>query len=68
VSRHLAGGAEYRTMPSNLSFSEQNAWKDVFVAYFLTKNASLTVAYVDAGTIATVKDQHGAYLSLQVGF
>jgi hypothetical protein len=68
VTRHLAIGAEYRTMPSNLSFSEQNAWKDAFVAYFLTKNASLTLAYVDAGTIATIEDQHGFYLSLQTGF
>ncbi len=68
ISRHLAIGAEYRTMPSNLSFSEQNAWKDAFIAYFLTKNASLTLAYVDAGTIATIEDQHGLYLSLQAGF
>jgi hypothetical protein len=68
ISRHLAIGGEYRTMPSNLSFSEQNAWKDAFIAYFLTKNASLTLAYVDAGTIATIEDQHGLYLSLQAGF
>lgn len=68
ISRHLAIGAEYRTMPSNLSFSEQDAWKDAFIAYFLTKNASLTLAYVDAGTVATIDDQHGFYLSLQAGF
>lgn len=68
VQRDLAVGAEYRTNPSNLGFSEQNDWKDVFVSYFVNKNASLTLAYVDLGTIATFKDQHGFFLSAQVGW
>lgn len=68
VSKRLAIGAEYRTMPSNLGFTKAGDWKDIFVAYFLTKNVSLTAAYVDLGTIATFKDQRGAYLSAQIGF
>jgi len=67
-SKRLAAGAEYRTMPSNLGFTKAGDWKDVFVAYFLSKNISLTAAYVDLGTIATFKNQRGVYLSAQVGF
>lgn len=67
-SRDLAAGVEYRTKPDNLRLSHESAWKDVFLAYFLNKNASITAAYVDLGTIATLKNQRGAYLSLQVGF
>jgi hypothetical protein len=67
VARDLAVGAEYRTNPSNLRFTEQNDWKDVFVAYFIDKHASLTLAYVDLGTVATVRDQHGFFLSAQFG-
>jgi hypothetical protein len=67
-SKRLAAGAEYRTMPSNLGFTKSSDWKDVFVAYFLTKNISLTAAYVNLGTIATFKNQQGVYLSAQVGF
>ena len=40
---------------------------DVFAAYFLNKNLSMTVAYADLGNIAIRNDQHGAYLSLQAG-
>lgn len=68
VSKRFAIGGEYRTMPGNLGFSKSSDWKDLFAAYFLTKNVSLTAAYVDLGTIATFKEQRGVYLSAQVGF
>jgi hypothetical protein len=68
ISKRLVVGAEYRTMPSNLGFTGASDWKDLFVAYFLTKNISMTAAYVDLGTIATFKNQRGVYLSAQVGF
>ncbi|HEV2673151.1 MAG TPA: DUF3034 family protein [Aliidongia sp.] len=67
ISKRFAIGADYRTKPNNLGFAEQNAY-DLFAAYFLDKHASLTLAYVDLGSIATRKDQDGVYASLQLGF
>ena len=55
-------------MPSNLGFTKASDWKDLFIAYFITKNVSLTAAYVDLGTVATFKNQRGVYLSTQIGF
>jgi len=67
-AKDFAVGAEYRTKQDNLGFTKENDWKDLFLAYFVNKHASLTLAYVDLGTIATFKDQRGFYLSAQVGF
>lgn len=68
LTRKLVVGAEYRTMPDNLGFAKQDNWLDVFAAYTLNKNLSLTVAYADLGSIATFRNQRGVYLSLQAGF
>ncbi len=68
LSKNLTAGAEYRTKPNNRNFArEQNAY-DAFVAWAPTKHLSLTAAYVELGDIATVRNQHGVYLSAQVGF
>ena len=68
LSKHWAVGAEYRTKPNNLGFArEQNAY-DLFTAYFLNKNAAITLAYLDIGDVATRRGQSGAYVSLQIGF
>ena len=68
LTRKIAVGAEFRTKPNNLGFArEDDAW-DVFGAYFFNKNAALTLAYVDLGSIATRGGQRGLYLSVQVGF
>ncbi|MCW1986954.1 UNVERIFIED_ORG: hypothetical protein M2348_002704 [Sphingomonas sp. R1F5B] len=73
LTRKLAFGAEVRTKSNRLqgalggdSFREDAAY-DIFGAYALGRNLSLTAAYVDLGHIA-LKNQHAAYLSLQVGF
>jgi len=66
ISKRFTVGVEYRTKPDNLGFSEQNAY-DLFAAYFLNKHASVTLAYVDLGTIATRRDQDGVFASLQLG-
>ena len=54
-----------------LNLREQAAW-DVFVAYFPSKNVSITAAYVDLGEIVGAltanRRQGGGYLSLQAGF
>lgn len=73
VSRKLAIGGEYRTKSNRLegalggsTFREENAW-DVFAAYALNRNLSLTVAYARLGQIA-LRRQDGAYVSIQIGF
>lgn len=67
LSRKFAVGTEYRSKPDNLGIAhEDDAW-DLFAAYFLDKNISLTAAYVDLGNIVIRDHQHGIYLSLQAG-
>lgn len=68
LTRKLVVGGEYRTKPSNLGFAKEDDWFDVFAAYAVNKNLSVTVAYADLGDIATFKDQRGLYVSLQAGF
>jgi hypothetical protein len=68
AARDLAFGAEYRTKPDNLGFAKEgDAW-DIFGAWFISKHASITLAYVDLGPIARQRTQNGVYLSLQLGF
>lgn len=61
-------GVEYRDKPDNLGFAREQAWADAFVAWFPNKHLSLTAAWADLGDIATLADQRGPYLSLQVAF
>jgi hypothetical protein len=89
LKHNLAVGAEYRMKPNNLENikghplgvtsvdAEEDAW-DIFVAWFPSKNVSVTAAYLDLGEIlnpgqtalgrANAKNQAGAYLSVQFGF
>ncbi len=70
LTRKLVLGAEYRTKPRNLGVDNEKDYYDVFVAWFPSKNFSVTAAYAVLGdiTIFNPKRQHGAYLSVQVGF
>ncbi|MDP9108215.1 MAG: DUF3034 family protein [Pseudomonadota bacterium] len=70
ATRKLALGLEYRMKPHNLAIDNEKDYYDAFVAYFPTKNISLTAAYAVLGdiTILNPTRQKGAYLSLQVGF
>ena len=68
VTRDLALGAELRTKPSNLHFAHEGPAFDAFAAYFITKNVSATLAYVDLGPVARQGHQGGVYLSIQAGF
>ena len=69
-NRQLAAGIEYRMKPRNLGLDKEKDYYDAFVAYFPTKNISVTAAYAVLGdiTILNPTRQKGAYLSLQVGF
>lgn len=66
ITRHVAAGFEYRQQPDNLSFSEQDDWFDAFVGVFPNKYTSIVAAYVDIGTVATLENQNGWYLSLEL--
>ena len=70
INRKLVVGAEYRMKPRNLGADNEKDYYDVFVAYFPSKNLSLTAAYVNLGdiTVFNPKQQRGWYLSVQAGF
>jgi hypothetical protein len=67
LNRHLAIGAEFRTKPDNLYFAHEQNWYDAFVALFINKHVSATLAFVSLGSIATSSPQNGVYFSLQIG-
>lgn len=64
----LAVGVEYRQKPDNLGFAREDAWRDVFVAWFPNKHVAVIGAWADLGSIATLDAQRGYYASLQIGF
>lgn len=82
LSKNWVVGAEYRKMPNRLQTAGQAAglgdglgaqdWKDIFIAWAPNKNLSVTLAYVDLGTIVPAttakRRQKGSYLSVQAGF
>lgn len=68
LSRRLAVGAEVRTKPDNLRFAREDDAFDLFAAWSVHRNLSLTAAYADLGDIATVRKQRGLYLSLRSSF
>ncbi len=67
-SRRFVVGGEYRTKPDNLAIAREDDWFDLFAAYAITRNLTVTAAYVDLGSIATADNQRGAFLSLQAAF
>jgi hypothetical protein len=68
ASKRLLIGGEYRSKPDNLGFAREGDAFDLFAAYALNRNLSVTAAYVDLGPIATFAKQRGLYLSLQAAF
>jgi hypothetical protein len=62
----LAVGAEYRQKPDHLSFAREDSFSDLFVAWFPNKHVTMVAAYADLGSIATLENQRGAYVSVQV--
>ncbi|CAA0094749.1 Uncharacterised protein [Zhongshania aliphaticivorans] len=47
---------------------QESDWFDAFVAFFPSKNLSITMAYAMLGNITLTPDQHGFYMSLQASF
>lgn len=68
LSRRLVIGGEYRTKPDRLAIAREDDAADLFAAYALNRNVTVTAAYVDLGSIATFDGQRGALLSLQAAF
>lgn len=68
LSPSIVVGTEYRTKPDNLGFAEEDDTFDVFAAWALRRNVTVTAAYADLGDIATVRNQRGLFLSLQGAF
>lgn len=68
IRRNVIVGIEYRSKPDNLSFAREDDAYDLFGAWALTRNFTLTAAYVDLGRIATQRKQRGLFLSIQAGF
>jgi hypothetical protein len=67
LSRRAVVGVEARTKPDNLGLGEDDC-ADIFAAYAVTDNVTVTAAYVDLGSIATFENQRGAFVSAQVSF
>jgi Protein of unknown function (DUF3034) len=67
VSREFAVGADFRTKPNNLSIANEDNAFDIFAAWFISKNLSVTLAYADIGNVVIHDNQNGVYVSLQAG-
>ena len=63
-----AVGVEYRQKPDNLGFAREDDWRDVFVAWFPNKHVAVVGAWADLGDVATLRNQRGGYLSLQLSY
>jgi hypothetical protein len=66
LTDNLALGIENRWKPDNLSAFKEDAFGDVFLAWFPMRNLAVTGAYTSLGSIAGKKDQNGPYLSIQL--
>jgi hypothetical protein len=68
LDRHWAVGAEYRSKRGHLATLPEDDWWDAFVAWFPNRHVSVVLARADLGTVATLPDQDGWYLSITAGF
>lgn len=68
LDRDVAFGIEHRGKPDNLAFAGEDAWRDVFIAWFPNKDVAFVVAYADLGSVATLRRQTGVYLNATVTF
>ena len=68
LSRRLIVGGEYRFKPDELAFAAEDDFFDIFGAYAVNPNLTLTAGYADLGSVALFEKQRGLYLSAQIGF
>jgi hypothetical protein len=65
LNYNVAIGAEFKQKPNKLAFANEQHWRDVFVAWFINKQLSVTAGFVDLGNIAGLTNQQGYYLSVE---
>lgn len=65
LNYNFALGTEFKQKPNQLGFADEQHWRDLFAAWFINKNASVVLGYVDLGDIAGLTEQTGFYLSLE---
>jgi hypothetical protein len=65
LNYNLALGTEFKQKPNQLGFADEQHWRDLFAAWFINKNASVVLGYVDLGDIAGLTEQTGFYLSVE---
>ena len=68
LTPRLVVGGEWRTRPDNLGIAHEDDAKDLFAAWALGRHVTMTAAYVDVGSVATVAHQRGGLLSLQFAY
>ncbi|GGB25069.1 hypothetical protein GCM10011380_13310 [Sphingomonas metalli] len=68
LSSRLVVGAEFRSKPDNLRFAREDHAFDLFAAWAIARHLTVTAAYADLGSIATVRRQRGPFLSLRTAF
>lgn len=68
LSRRFVLGGEFRSKPDNLSIAAEDDAFDIFAAWAINRNMTVTAAYVDLGNIVIKDKQRGAFLSLQASF
>lgn len=68
LSPRLVIGGEWRSRPDNLGFAREDDAKDLFAAWAVGRHVTVTAAYVDIGSVATVANQRGGLLSLQLAY
>lgn len=67
LDQRTAVGIEYRRKPDNLDLDESH-WTDVFIAHFPSKQLGVAAAWVDLGTVGSIDNQSGFFLSVQGTF
>jgi hypothetical protein len=65
LNYNFALGTEFKQKPNQLGFADEQHWRDLFAAWFINKNASVVLGYVDLGDIAGLTEQTGFYLSVE---
>lgn len=61
-------GSDLAALGQRSLIQRESDWYDAFVAYFPSKNLSITVAYAMLGNITLTPNQTGYYISLQASF
>lgn len=65
LNYNFALGIEFKQKPNQLTFANEQHWRDIFAAWFVNKHLSVVAGYADLGSIAGLAQQQGYYLSVE---